>query len=39
MRIDTCTGMAESVDSSPESITTLFVNQPYPNTKYKVKKK
>ena len=27
--------MAESLHSSPETITTLFVNQLYPNTKFK----
>ena len=34
-RMDTCTHMAESLRCSPETITTLFVNQLYPNTKFK----
>ena len=31
--MDTCICMAESFLCSPETITTLFVNQLYPNTK------
>ena len=34
-RMDTCICMAESLCCSPEAITTLFVNQLYPNTKQK----
>ena len=33
-----CICMAESLHCPPETMTTLFVNWPYPNTKYKVKK-
>ena len=32
-RMDTCICMAESFCCAPEPITTLFVNQLYPNTK------
>ena len=32
-RMDTCICVAESLCYSPEAITTLFVNQLYPNTK------
>ena len=32
-RMDTCIGMTESLHCSPETITTLFVNWLYPNTK------
>ena len=35
-RMNTCVCMAESLCSSPETITTLFVNQLYPNTEIKV---
>ena len=38
-RIDTCICMAETLRYLPETITTLFVNWLYPNTKQKVKKK
>ena len=34
----TCVCTAESLHCSPETITTLFVNQLYPNTKQKVLK-
>lgn len=37
-RMDTCICMAESLRCSPETITTLFVNQLYHNTKLKVLK-
>ena len=32
-RMDTCVYVAESLHYSPKTITTLFVNQLYPNTK------
>ena len=38
-KMDTCIYMAESLLFSPETITTLFVNQLYLNTKQKIKKK
>ena len=38
-RVDACICMAESLRCSSETITTLFVNQSYLNTKQKVKKK
>lgn len=38
-RVDTCACTAESLHCLSETITTLFVKQLYPNTKYKVKKK
>ena len=31
--IDTCVGMAEFLQHSPKAITTLFLNQLYPDTK------
>ena len=37
--MDTCVCMAESLCCSFETITALFVNQLYPNTKLKKKKK
>ena len=37
-RMGTCIRMAEPLCCSPETLT-LFVNQLYPNTKYKVLKK
>ena len=37
-RMDTCLCMTESLHSSPETITTLFVNQLHPSTKYNVLK-
>ena len=38
-RMGTCICVTESLCCSPETITTLFVNQLYPNTKLKVKEK
>ena len=38
-KMDTCVCMAESLCCSFETITALFVNQLYPNTKLKKKKK
>ena len=37
-RMHTCVCTAESLHCSPETITTLFVNHLYPNTKQKVLK-
>ena len=36
--MDSCVCMAESFCYLPDTVTTLFVNWPYPNTKAKVKK-
>ena len=38
-RMGTCICMVESLHCSPETVTTLFVNWLYLNTKLKVKKK
>ena len=37
--MDTCIHLAESIHCSAETITTVFVNQLYPNTQQKVFKK
>ena len=37
--VGTCVCMAASLCCSPDTVTTLFVNQLYPNAKLKVKKR